>query len=141
MSEDTSVKLTAIDRIANSGGLQMMKAMLPYIDQSSQQMMALFIKSIEINNILSFYKTPKDVTASSFDPKQVSATEMLKDIRDCVNGPEQDMIDQCLNMFQMMELYRSFQSMNESGGNPEDMLKNFLSPEQQAMFETYQTML
>lgn len=137
MSEDSSVKLTPIDQIANSGNLQMMKALLPYMARSGQHQMAILIKAMEINNVLSFYQHPSDVSASSLDTKHISTMDMLQDIRSYLNGPEQSMIDQCLNMFQMMNLYNSFQN---TGGSTDDMLKNLLSPEQQAMFETYQSM-
>lgn len=145
MSEDHTVKLTVIDQIANGENLQMMKALLPYMGQGNQPMMAIYIKAMEISNILSFYEDPQEVQACSLGQPPSSTTEMLQDIRDYCSGPEQAMIDQCLSMMQMLDLYSTFQDsagdgQGMSGGGMDDMLKNLLSPEQQSMFDSYQSM-
>ena len=136
MNEDTLIPLPAIDQIANGGHLLMMKAALPYMPQPGQRFMALYIKALELTNILDFYQNAApDMSACSMEPAD-SPIEMLEDIRSFCSGPEQESIDQCLNMFQMMNLCMS---LNDMGTGP-DMFKNILSPEQQSLFETYQTM-
>lgn len=137
MLEDTLKVLPAIDQIANGDHLLMMKAAIPYLPQPGQQFMALYIKAAELSNILGFYQSAPDVSACSMDNMcSASPAEMLQDIRCFCSQAEQDSIDQCIHMFQMMNLYISLQ---DSAGSP-DLMKSFLSPEQQSMFETYQTM-
>ncbi len=67
--------------------------------------------------------------------EHTSPAEMLQDIRCFCNRKEQDSIDQCIQMFQMIHLYTSMQGADN---NP-DVMKSFLSPEQQSMFETCQS--
>ena len=76
------------------------------------------------------------MSACSLEPEHASFQEMLQDIRNFCTQAEQEMIDQCINIFQMINLYSSFQN----SGSSSDMMKNLLSPEQQSLFETYQSM-
>ncbi|MEE0418856.1 MAG: hypothetical protein UDG86_02280 [Lachnospiraceae bacterium] len=135
MSEEPYVKMTAIDQISG-GSLQIIKAALPYIEQPGQRMLAVYIKAMELSNILSFYQETSDMSACSLEPEHASFQEMLQDIRNFCTQAEQEMIDQCINIFQMINLYSSFQN----SGSSSDMMKNLLSPEQQSLFETYQSM-
>ena len=135
MLEDTLKVLPAIDQIANGDHLLMMKAAIPYLPQPGQKFMALFVKATELTNILGFYRTSPDLCACSIDEQHTSPTEMLQDIRCFCNQQEQDSIDQCIQMFQMIHLYHSMQDAD----NHPDVMKSFLSPEQQSMFETCQS--
>lgn len=92
----------------------------------------------------------------SIDTENTSPTEipihMLNDIRGFCTNSEQETIDMILNFLNAFELYNSYtevhqnestgneSSRNESSGNesPLSLLKNFLSPEQKELFETYQ---
>jgi len=136
MLEDTLKALPAIDQIANGGHLLMMKAAIPYLPQPGQQFMALYIKAAELTNILGYYKSSPDMSVCSAEACQTSPAQILEDIRCFCSRAEQESIDQCIHMFQMMNLYIALQ---DADGSP-DLLKNFLSPEQQSLFETCQSM-
>ena len=136
MSEDTSPLLTVIDQIAGGEQLQMLKAILPYMEKSSQRTMALYIKVLELNNIRSFYASPSDMQAYSLEAEPVSTLEMLQDIRNFCGTLQRNTIDQCINLFQMATLFKSMDGM----AGDSNMLMSLLSPEQQSLFETYQSM-
>lgn len=136
MLEDTLKTLPAIDQIANGNHLLMMKAAIPYLPQPGQQFMALYTKAAELTNILGYYRSAPDMSACSAETRQSSPAEMLQDIRCFCSHEEQETIDQCIQVFQMMNLYMSFQDAE----NNSELLKSFLSPEQQSMFETCQSM-
>lgn len=136
MFEDTLKSLPAIDQIANGSHLLMMKAAIPYLPRAGQQFMALYTKAAELTNILGYYRSAPDMSACSADTCQLSPEEMLQDIRCFCDRAEQESIDRCIHMLQMMNLYISLQDADSS---PE-LLKSFLPPEQQSMFETCQSM-
>ena len=70
---------------------------------------------------------------------------MLNYIRLFCDESEKNMIDSCIQTIQMIQNISSYQelmqSLSSENENPTDFMKTFLTPEQQAMFETYQTML
>lgn len=136
MLEDTLKALPAIDQIANGDHLLMMKAAIPYLPQPGQQFMALFTKAAELTNILGYYRSAPDMSACSADMCSASPFEMLQDIRCFCSHAAQESIDQCVHMFQIINLYTALQ---DTDGDPE-MLMSFLSPEQQSVFETCQSM-
>ena len=49
--------IPAVDQIANGENLQMYKAMIPYFPKNIQLTLALLIKMVEMNHLLSFYDT------------------------------------------------------------------------------------
>lgn len=136
MYEETQTPLTAIDQIANGDQLQMMKAALPYIAQPSQRYAAIYIKAMEINNILSFYDETQDISICSLESEQTSMADMFQEIKNYCSEAQKATIEQFLQIFQMMNV---FQAMNGTADTSE-MMKNMLSPEQQSMFDTYKTM-
>ena len=83
--------------------------------------------------------------ASHAQPK-----DMLDGLKPYMSQAEKEMMEQMSSMMNMMEMVRSMQSMSEGSPdsssqgfgafNPMDMMKGMLSPEQQEMFEMYNTM-
>ena len=136
MLEDTLKALPAIDQIANGNHLLMMKAVIPYLPHPAQQIMALYAKASELTNILGYYQSSPDMSACSTNTGHVPLSDMLQDIRCFCSQEELGALDQLSGLMQMMELFGVMQNADE---NP-DMLKNLLTPEQQAMFETCQSM-
>lgn len=136
--DDEAMPLTALDKIAGGEQLQMIKAMLPYLGGQNQKFFAIFIKILEIQNILSFFSHSKDIGGCHAASKEGSAMEdMLNDLKIYGSRSQRENIEQALNMIQIMNLMNAFSA---SGSSPEDMMGAFLSPEQQAMFSAYQTM-
>lgn len=108
--------LTALDQIANQNHLQLLKAAVPYINASSQKMISLFIKMLEMQNILHFYgHTGNCVRSCSTGNTSPDMIDMLTDMRKYCDESEGAMIDQCLQLLSTMELYSIFA---QSGADP-----------------------
>lgn len=108
--------LTALDQIANQNHLQLLKAAVPYINTSSQKMISLLIKILEMQNILRFYKhTGNCVHACSTGNEPPGIIDMLTDMRNYCDESEGEMIDQCLQILSALELYSIFA---QSGADP-----------------------
>ena len=106
--------LTALDRVANQNHLQLIKAVLPYIQPGNQRMLSVFIKMLELQNILRFYdRGDHCVNACSISGETPGVLDILSDIRNYCEGGEQEMIDQCLQLMTVMELYSVFSEPEE----------------------------
>jgi hypothetical protein len=62
---------------------------------------------------------------------------MLNEIRPYLPSDIFDSIDNILNMMNMMEIMKCMSETNSSDSS--EILKNMLSPEQQSMFDMYNT--
>lgn len=79
-----------------------------------------------------------------------SPANILEGLKPYMDPAEKEMMEQMSSMMNMMEMVRGMQSMSEDASdsssqgfgafNPMDMMKGMLSPEQQEMFEMYNTM-
>ena len=58
MEDASKTPLTVVDRIADGEGLQMAKAAIPYLPGSIQKAFSVYIKMMEVSNILSYYNNP-----------------------------------------------------------------------------------
>ncbi len=135
---------TAIDQIANEGHLKLLKAAIPYVRSDSQKSLAIYTKILELGNIIRFFNQPSPEMSICSEEEEITTLDMLNDIRLFCDESEKEIIDSCIHAFQTVqsfsvyqELYQKVSSENQ---DPIDLMKNFLTPEQQAMFETYQTM-
>ena len=101
--------LTALDQIANQNHLQLIKAVLPYIQPGSQRTLSVCIKVMELQNILQFYAHGDYcVNACSVSGETPQLLDVLTDIRNYCDPGEQEMIDQCIQLLTAMELYSMF---------------------------------
>lgn len=146
MSQDTQkLPQTAIDQIANEGHLKLLKAAIPYIRSDNQKSLAIYTKILELGNIIRFFDQPAPEMSICSEEEEVSTLDMLSDIRSFCDESEKDMIDSCIQTIQTIQSLSSyqelFQSISSEAENPMDLMKSFLTPEQQTMFETYQTIL
>ena len=80
MEEENALGLPAIDRIANGEQFLMLKAALPFLEQSIQQPLAVYIKIMELQNILHFYQRSSDMSACSVPSSKSSLTDMLQEM-------------------------------------------------------------
>ena len=127
--------IPAIDRIANGEEFLMLKAALPYLEPSLQQPLAVYIKVMELQNILQFYRQPSDMSICSTPPKS-APSDMLQDISRYCAPAKREKLQQFLQMMQAMELMSAFQNQDV----PSNLAESLLTPEQMELFQTYQSM-
>lgn len=101
--------LTPIDQVANQNHLQLMKAVIPYIQPQSQKLFSVMVKMLEMQNILRFYQHNRScVSACSAPSGQMGILDILTDIRNYCEEDEQNMIDQWIQLASTLELYSVF---------------------------------
>lgn len=130
--------MTPFDELTTPYPLSILKLLLPYIVPNDRSPLWILIKFMELQYTISIFKHPKALlTSQSFGCFPESPAELLDEITPYL-PPEQaqaaDTFRMVLNMMDMMKI------MEPDGGNPIDMMKGMLSPEQQEMFQMYQEM-
>lgn len=137
--------LTDFDNLTFSHSLQMLKAALPYMNNSEQRTFTVFIKIFELRNALSLIQEEDNqLTACSENAEGSQILNMLNHIRDFCTDKEKEFIDLFINFNQAFQLFSSYRASMPEGqsdnNNMFDMLKNLLTPEQQAAFDGYSQM-
>ena len=123
------MELTPFDSRINSPALQMIKLLIPYLPPSNQRMLAVYIKLIEFQNTFSSFTV--------FQPQAATAEDMLNEIRPYIPSDIYQPIDAILNMMNLMSIMRNVSE--DSVSDPAELLKNILTPEQQDIFNSYNT--
>lgn len=109
MDQNQEPVIPAVDQIANGDHLQMYKAVIPYLPKNMQKNCMMFIKLMEINNLLSFYNSPMSacsVTDASSNPENI-----LSELRQYANESQNQQIDNLLNLFSALKLYQTYQEL------------------------------
>lgn len=144
------------DQNITTHNMKLIKAALPYIQVSEQRFFSIYLKFSEfINTIQFFSKNETSLTACERENSaQGNLLEMVTAMKNVCDDAERETLDMILNFLQAMQLYKTytefyktsndFQQSEDSSGATQfqsmDMLKAFLSPEQQTMFETYKSL-
>ena len=132
--------VTAFDALYTSNQMQMLKIVLPYMQEGIQRFIAIYIKLSELMIALRFAKslTAEHVT----EKREPDISNMLKYLSPYLSDSEREMMNQFSSMQENMEQFKQMsammQMMNDMGGTPEDALQGFLSEEQMAMFKMFQ---
>lgn len=137
--------ITEFDTLTFSHSLQMLKAALPYMETASQKNLIMFIKIFELKNAMSLLSEDNNqLSACSNDDDENRMINMLNHLRQFCTAKEREFIDLFINFNQAFQLFSSYKATMPEDAAPSssmfDILKNMLSPEQQAAFEGYSQM-
>lgn len=149
--ENENDSIVLFDTLFTTNHLQILKALVPYLEPPMQKQMAIYIKYSEFQYTLSYYKDRHAQIAgcSAFERKNFDFPEFYNCIKGYCTEDERQKLEQIANMMNAMAGYKEMMSMmemmqqmsSETGdSDPMDMIKNMLSPEQQAMFDMFQNM-
>lgn len=141
MENNTNMFLTEFDVATLSHETQMLKAFVPFMDTAQQKSFALFIRVFELIKTMDFYNHITE--PSPLRRKNCGKKEIFEEMKNFCPKKDREILDMMANMDNITEYYNMFQAMNSSKkeNSQSDILKNFLSPEQQKMYESYQNIL
>lgn len=136
--------------------MKLIKTALPYIRVSEQRFLSIYLKFSEfINTIQFFSQNNASLTACEQDiDSQGNLLEMVTALKNVCDDTERETLDMMLNFLQAMQIYKTYSEFYKTSGEFQqenqdsdttqfqnmDILKAFLSPEQQTMFETYKSL-
>ena len=140
MEQNSLKPMTPFDNLVTPPFLYTLKLLLPYTPPSVQRFFGIYSKFLELRHTMEYFQ--------GFDFS--SPANILEGLKPYMEPAEKEMMEQMSSMMNMMEMVRGMQSMSEGASdsssqgfgafNPMDMMKGMLSPEQQEMFEMYNTM-
>ena len=108
MEQPIDELMTPFDKLISSPQLQMMKLLIPYTPPSSQRIMAVYIKFLELENTMSFFQNfHKDISLQEFDKNPTSPFDILEELRPYFPKEDKESFDSILNMMNMMEMYQT----------------------------------
>ncbi len=146
-----SFELTPFDSLVSDNQLQMLKAAIPYVANSHQRVLSLYVKFLEFSNTFQLVHATESQTlgiCSIEEPKR-NSREMLNAISQYCGDGEREIIELLTNFISAFQMYNNYQETPRSSGeserrsqpSPMDVVKNLLSPEQQVMLDTYSTLM
>lgn len=151
--------------------LNILKASLPFLPGTAQKLLSYYIKIEEFNILCNNLNAEIDNDVKACDnDSPPNPNDLVKAIKPYLNNSEKELVDMFLNMTNALRMYTTYKSLpaiynnstsdtdNQNTSHAEDttnndngkfkdnninieMLKNMLSPNQRAMFDTYSAML
>lgn len=167
MDSDEHNKVIAFDTLFSTNHISMLKIMLPYMDNQIQKYFAIYIKFLELNYTIDYFKKYKAPIYGCMD--QAGSPDLFKlcnELLPYCSESEKKQIEQIRNIFQSMEMYKEMSktmemmkdlmpemgsmgnfsdlfsgngSSGQESGGPDimSMLMGMLSPEQKEMFDLF----
>lgn len=145
----------AFDTLFTTNQIQIMKTVLPYLDEALQKQFAVIIKYMELKYTIAYLKKHSmSLGGRHTEKKDLDIQELFPRIQGFLSPAERSRTEQIMNMINTMQTVSQFQEMMQfmnasdsgsdadtdsgSGSDASDLLMNMLSPEQRAMFEMFQ---
>lgn len=100
-------KVIAFDTLFSTNHIQMLKVILPYMDNQTQKSMAVYIKFLELSYTIEFYKKhPYPVCGCMQKEAAPDMYEMCSELLPYCTENEKQQLEQLRNMFKTMEMYK-----------------------------------
>lgn len=162
MDSNEQNKVIAFDTLFSTNHIAMLKIMLPYMDNQVQKSLAVYIKFLELNYTVDFYrKHPYPLCGCTEKETSFDLPKLCGELLPYCTEEEKKQLEQIRNIFQSMEMYKemsktmemmkefmpdmgSFSDMfttssDSQSGSPDimSMLMNMMTPEQKEMFNLF----
>lgn len=107
MDSDERNKVIAFDTLFCTNHIQMLKVILPYMDSQTQKSMAVYIKFLELNYTIEYFKKhPYSVCGCMERESSPDFLKMCSELIPYCTENEKKQIEQIRGVFQSMEMYR-----------------------------------
>lgn len=104
MSDIENNQQTPYDEMVQTKELQMLKTIVPYINPREQNQMVLMIQLLQFRHTYRLMNQGNArLSAASLPEGADRRTAMLNDLRPFCNPKEQDLIDNLINMFTILD--------------------------------------
>lgn len=163
MDANEQNKVIAFDTLFSTNHISMLKIMLPYMDNQSQKSLAVYIKFLELNYTIDFYKKhPYPACGCLEKESSPDLSRLCSELLPFCTEKERRQIEQIRNLMQSMKMYQEMSktmemmkdfmpdmenfgdmfkegssSGRDTGPDMMNLLMNMLSPEQKEMFQLF----
>lgn len=121
---------TPFDRFLKQPGVDMLQAALPYVSASMRKPLALFMKFLEVNRIVSDLDRDDVLTACGFESNPPNPEAMLRAMKMAGGSRANPQIDRILNMMNVIHSYQSFTDMMQRNPEMASVLTNVMNQSQ-----------
>ena len=109
---EKETNLPVLDTLIQSRELQMLKAVVPYLQESRQKMFSMAIKMIELQRTMQLFDAESEMQAEelhicSNESESERMRHMLNALREYCTPKEQETIDTIINFFDMFSSYET----------------------------------
>lgn len=141
--------MTPFDEITEPRQLRFLKLLLPFLPASNQRILGVFIKFLELQHTIQVFRHTADSVFFQFSNQNRTTlnnpSALLEAMIPYLSSEELQTANTFRSAMSMMEMMQAFSQQNgnsesDTGFNPMDFMMGMLSPEQQDLFQTYQTM-
>ena len=113
MNEDSVTPMTPLDSMVCQDSVQILKAVVPYLNGSGKQIVSVYAKALELMNTITYFqKNQPDITAMSA-PQHMQPADILNDIQQYTSGAMKEQIDQLLYALNTLQLIQMMQETPE----------------------------
>ena len=138
MEKKSTTPLSPFDELTIPSELQLLKLILPYTPVTNQKMLGILIKFLELEYTIDFFQHCNLKLHSQTTDAPVSFSNIISEIAPYLSTRYSKMLASVQNILNILEMMQTFQ--DTSSTSPADLFSGMLSPEQQEMFQMYQTM-
>lgn len=138
MEKKSTTPLSPFDELTIPSELQLLKLILPYTPVTNQKMLGILIKFLELEYTIDFFQHCNLKLHSQTTDAPVSFSNIISEIAPYLSKRDSKMLASVQNILNILEMMQTFQ--DTSSTSPADLFSGMLSPEQQEMFQMYQTM-
>ena len=138
MEKKSTTPLSPFDELTIPSELQLLKLILPYTPVTNQKMLGILIKFLELEYTIDFFQHCTLKLHSQTTDAPVSFSNVISEIAPYLSKRDSQMLASVQNILNILEMMQTFQ--DTSSTSPADLFSGMLSPEQQEMFQMYQTM-
>ncbi|EOT27353.1 hypothetical protein VSQ32_03290 [Lachnospiraceae bacterium KK002] len=97
--------MEAIDTLIQDRHLEMIKAAIPYLDNSRQKNMAMLVKFMELQRTMALFQNPGNDLKMCSEEEREDPVQMLSAIREYCTDREKEVIDNIIGFVQMFSTY------------------------------------
>ncbi|GFI01553.1 MAG: hypothetical protein HFI44_09170 [Lachnospiraceae bacterium] len=120
MDSNEHNKVIAFDTLFCTNHIQMLKVILPYMDDKTQKSMAIYIKFLELNYTIEYFKRHSSPLSGCMEREaSPDPFKMCSELLPYCTENERKQIEQIRGVFQSMEMYKEMSRTME-------MMKDFM---------------
>lgn len=120
MDSNERSKVIAFDTLFCTNHIQMLKVILPYMDNQTQKSLAIYIKFLELNYTIEYFKKhPYPLCGCMEKESSNDIFKMCTELLPYCTEKEKKQIEQIRNIFQGMEMYKEMSKTM-------DVMKDFM---------------
>ncbi len=120
MDSNEQSKVMAFDTLFCTNHIQMLKVMLPYMERQMQKSLAVYIKFLELNYTITYFKNhPYPLCGCGESQASPDLFKLCSELLPYCTETEKKQLEQIRGIFQSMEMYREMSKTM-------DMMKDFM---------------